>query len=143
MSFKEYPWMERVVLCHGCFDILHVGHFEHFRQARQFADRLVVSVTSAEWVRRAKGAGHPAHTDQQRLEMLRDLRTVDEVWLCEDPTGVPAILHFRPVFYVKGADYLKKDINPAERAACEAVGARVVFTTTQKRSIKDLTQEFQ
>lgn len=130
------------VLCHGCFDILHVGHFEHFRQASLIGDWLIVSVSAAHWVRKAKGAGHPAHTDGERLAMLKDLRMVDEVWLCDDPTGVPAIKKFRPAFFVKGADYAISGINPVESAACAEVGAKIVYTTSLKRSVKEMVAYF-
>ena len=134
--------MSRLVLCHGVFDILHVGHFEHFRAARAYGDQLIVSVTAARWVRVAKGAGHPAHSDEERTAMLRDLRIVDEVWLCDDPTGVPAILLFRPTYYVKGADYLAPGVKDPEFQACVAVGARIVYTPTRKRSVMDMVKAF-
>ena len=33
---------QRVVLCHGVFDLLHVGHIRHFEQAKKLGDVLVV-----------------------------------------------------------------------------------------------------
>ncbi|MBZ0141422.1 MAG: adenylyltransferase/cytidyltransferase family protein, partial [Pseudorhodoplanes sp.] len=35
----------RVVLCHGVFDLLHVGHLRHLKAARAFGDLLVVTIT--------------------------------------------------------------------------------------------------
>jgi cytidyltransferase-like protein len=132
----------KLVLAHGCFDILHAGHFEHFRAAREYGDRLVVSITSARWVERAKGPGHPAHTDADRLAMLRDLRTVDEAWLCDAPGGGPAILHWRPQVYVKGVDYAQRGLTNGEMSACARVGARIAYTTTRKRSVAEMVAAF-
>jgi len=36
---------KRIVLCHGVFDLLHIGHLRHFEQARALGDLLVVTVT--------------------------------------------------------------------------------------------------
>ncbi len=36
---------KKIVHCHGVFDLLHVGHFKHFKEARTFGDVLVVSIT--------------------------------------------------------------------------------------------------
>jgi rfaE bifunctional protein nucleotidyltransferase chain/domain len=130
------------VLAHGCFDILHFGHFEHFWQARALGDRLIVSITSAKWVRIAKGEGHPAHTDAERLMMICNLRMVHQAYICDEPTAVRAIRYFRPSIFVKGTDYAARDINPVERAACDEVGARVVFTTTKKRSVSEMVGAF-
>jgi len=34
---------KKVVLCHGVFDLLHIGHIRHFEQARALGDILVVT----------------------------------------------------------------------------------------------------
>lgn len=130
----------KLVLCHGTFDILHVGHFRHLREARSFGDRLVVSITAAEFVR--KGPGHPAHTDAERIEQLVALRCVDEVYLCQDLGGVPAIRFYRPQVYVKGCDYFDRGIAAPERAACREVRAEVRFTRAEKRSVAELVSKF-
>ena len=36
---------KRVVLCHGVFDIVHLGHIRHFNQAKEQGDVLIASVT--------------------------------------------------------------------------------------------------
>ena len=48
----------KIVQCHGVFDLLHVGHLKHFREARTFGDILVVTITPDEFVN--KGPGRPA-----------------------------------------------------------------------------------
>ena len=37
---------KKVGLCHGVFDLLHIGHIKHFEQAKKIVDVLVVSITS-------------------------------------------------------------------------------------------------
>ena len=37
----------RVVLCHGTFDLLHMGHIRHLQRARREGDVLVVTLTGA------------------------------------------------------------------------------------------------
>ena len=36
---------KKIVLCHGDFDFLHLGHVKHFKAAKEKADYLIVSVT--------------------------------------------------------------------------------------------------
>ena len=121
----------KVVLCHGKFDILHIGHVLHLQQAREFGDRLLVSITAGKFIQRE---GRPVFTDKERMDMLWSLRVVDFVFLCDEPTGVTAIRTFRPNFYAKGLDYAEKGINEAETQACLDVRATIVFTNTQKFS---------
>ncbi|PYQ98030.1 MAG: hypothetical protein DMF96_12455 [Acidobacteria bacterium] len=35
-----------VVLCHGAFDLVHMGHLIHFEEARSLGDVLVVTITA-------------------------------------------------------------------------------------------------
>jgi rfaE bifunctional protein nucleotidyltransferase chain/domain len=92
-----------LVLAHGCFDLLHLGHVRYLEEARNLGDRLVVSVTSDRYA--SKAPGRPAFTAAQRAEMLGALKCVDEVIINDYPTAVPVIERLRPEFYVKGPDY--------------------------------------
>ena len=40
--------MKKVVLVHGVFDVIHIGHLDHFKDAKSYGDILVVSLTSDE-----------------------------------------------------------------------------------------------
>lgn len=113
----------KVVLAHGCFDILHYGHLRHLKKAKSLGDYLVVSVTAAKYV--DKGKGRPVFSDRQRVEMLRALRFVDQVVLSNAPTPEKVIKRWQPHVYVKGSDY--KGRLP-EKELVESLGGRVVFT---------------
>lgn len=39
----------------GCFDLMHSGHFNAIRQAKELTEHLVVGVISSEAIRAAKG----------------------------------------------------------------------------------------
>lgn len=136
---------QRVVLCHGVFDLLHPGHILHFKEARTHGDMLVVTVTPDEFVR--KGPGRPVFNQRLRLESIAALETVDYTALNEWPTAAEAIHRLKPHAYVKGPDYA----NPAddltgrirdEQAAVEAVGGRLVFTTEETFSSSHLLNRF-
>lgn len=45
----------KTVFVSGCFDIIHGGHIEFFKQAKSFGDRLVVSFASEEILMSLKG----------------------------------------------------------------------------------------
>ena len=49
---------KKIVLCHGVFDLLHIGHINYFRSSKKYGNILVVSVTSDKFVN--KGPGRPA-----------------------------------------------------------------------------------
>ena len=118
----------RVVLAHGTFDLLHIGHTRLFAAARKLGDILVVSVTADEFVN--KGPGRPIYNQFERAEMVRNVRCVDHVEITREPTGVGMIRSLRPAVYAKGIDYMHTDKNGAleeEKAAVEEHGGRLVL----------------
>ena len=68
---------KKIVLCHGVFDLLHIGHIKHFEEAKKFGDVLIVSVTSDEFVN--KGPNRPVFNLALRAEALIALECVDYV----------------------------------------------------------------
>jgi rfaE bifunctional protein nucleotidyltransferase chain/domain len=118
-----------LVQCHGCFDIVHPGHIRHLRQARSLGDCLLVSITGDDAIR--KGDGRPLIPQELRAENLAALDFVDFVCIEPAPTALALLSHVQPDVYVKGKEY-EHNGDPrfaAERAAVEAGGGRVVFSS--------------
>lgn len=65
------------VWCDGCYDMMHFGHANSLRQAKQFGDYLIVGVHSDEDIRRHKGP--PVMPEQARYDAVRACKWVDEV----------------------------------------------------------------
>ena len=121
-----------IALCHGVFDLLHPGHFQHFKEAKGLADFLIVSVTSDEFVN--KGPGRPLFTTEVRSEYLAGLMLVDYVVISEYPTAEKIINLIKPDYYIKGPDYSNPNSDVTgmilkERAAVEANDGIIHFTT--------------
>lgn len=130
---------ESVVLCHGCFDILHFGHLLHLAEARDLGKRLAVTITADRYVN--KGHGRPVFSEQQRAMMLLSLRFVDAVGIVECATAEPAIREVRPSVYVKGVDYQGEQGDPrliAEVRLVRQFGGREHFTVSTKYSSTSL-----
>src|SRR5580658_1034700 len=54
----------KIVLCHGVFDLFHIGHLRHLKSASEFGDILVVSITGDKFVN--KGPDRPAFPSELR-----------------------------------------------------------------------------
>lgn len=116
---------ERIVLTNGCFDLLHPGHVDGLRRARERGDCLVVALNGDESVRRLKGAGRPIVPFAERRELLLALRWVDEVIGFDDDTPLEIIRALRPEVWVKGADW--RGTETPEAAAVRAGGGEIVY----------------
>lgn len=73
--------MKRVITF-GTFDVLHIGHVSILERARALGDHLIVGVSSDELNRHKKGRS-PIYCQEHRLQIIRSLRCVDEVFLEE------------------------------------------------------------
>jgi rfaE bifunctional protein nucleotidyltransferase chain/domain len=118
---------QRVVHCHGVFDLLHIGHIRYLQKARQLGDLLVVTVTPDRYVN--KGPHRPAFPEQLRASSLAALSCVDFVAVNDAPTACETLARLRPHVYAKGAEFLgaKTPELLAEEKAAAAAGARVEF----------------
>ena len=70
----------RVILAQGVFDIVHIGHVEYFRAAKQAGDILFVGIENDETVHLNKGPNRPFFTFKDRLEFLTEFCSVDFIF---------------------------------------------------------------
>ncbi len=61
----------------GCFDIMHSGHYNAIRQAKQLCDILVVGVHSDAEIMKHKGP--PVMNEKERLATVEACKWVDEI----------------------------------------------------------------
>ena len=104
---KERKKSKTIVHCHGVFDLLHVGHIKHLKKAKEFGDKLVVTLTSDRYVN--KGPGRPVFNQTLRSESIAAIDSVDYVTINDTPTAENPIKIIKPNIYCKGKDY--KNVN--------------------------------
>ena len=121
----------KVVLAHGVFDLLHVGHKRHLDIGKKNGDVLVVTITSDRHVN--KGPGHPVFSEKLRAEMVAGLASVDFVGISPNPSAEFIIENLRPSIYMKGSEYSVEDNDitgriTSERKCVEKHGGTILFT---------------
>ena len=121
----------KVVLCHGVFDLVHIGHIDHFKKAKEYGEVLVVSVTADKYVK--KGPGKPLFTDKIRAAYLSSLKLIDYIYINNEETSISVINIVKPNYYIKGQDYKirKNDITKKillEEKAVKKNKGKIIFT---------------
>ena len=84
-SLRKKFKQKKIVMCHGVFDLLHLGHIIHFEEAKKMGDILIVSVTSDKFVN--KGYGRPYFNISDRMKSLCALNFIDYVIESDYPTA--------------------------------------------------------
>ncbi len=121
----------KVALCHGVFDLFHIGHLRHLAAGKEHSDILIVSITADEYVN--KGPDRPVFPAELRSELLAGLDIVDWVVVVYHPSAEPIIEAVQPDVYVKGGEYANEDKDITgkivrERELVERYGGKIVFT---------------
>lgn len=72
---------KKIVLTQGSFDMLHIGHARYCKEAKSHGDVLIVGIDSDAKIKKRKGPDRPIVPEEERLEMLTYLASVDLVVL--------------------------------------------------------------
>ena len=122
---------KKIVLCHGVFDVIHLGHINHFKSAKSQGNILIVTVTADEYVN--KGPNRPIFTLQMRMELLSNLNFIDFVCPNYTKTAVDALTKIKPDIYCKGKDYKDNSLDVSgqikeEKKTLNYVGGKIYYT---------------
>src|SRR5438874_2525647 len=130
-----------IVLCHGAFDLVHVGCMIHFEESRALGDTLVVTLTADRHITKKRSV---SMREDYRARQVASLEIVDYVAIVDEPSAVAALNVLRPDVYVKGPEYsdllLDKTSNIShEKALVEGYGGRLHFTSGETFSSTKLS----
>jgi rfaE bifunctional protein nucleotidyltransferase chain/domain len=126
-----------VALLNGVFDILHYGHILYFREAKNIADKIIISLTGDEYVN--KGPDRPYNNILKRIEMLQSIEEIDCIVVNSSINAIDHINKIKPDFFIKGRDYkdFKNDITKniqKEKEAIEKIGGKFMVTNAELMS---------
>jgi D-beta-D-heptose 7-phosphate kinase / D-beta-D-heptose 1-phosphate adenosyltransferase len=131
---------KRIVFTNGIFDILHTGHVQILRRAKELGDVLVVGVNSDASTRRLKGPARPINHERDRLALVAALESVDHAILFDEDNPAELIRALRPHVHVKGGDYTPDAL--AEADAVRDVGARIeILSLVEGRSTTNVIKK--
>ncbi len=124
----------KVVLAHGVFDVIHVGHILYFEEAKKKNRVLIVSVTSDKYV--DKGENRPVFNLKERIKILSSIDSIDHIVVSDSKSSINVIKKLKPDYYIKGKDYrdIKFDIAnnlDAEIKAVNSVKGKFIFSKSK------------
>ena len=99
------------IFTNGCFDVIHRGHLELFEHAKSLGDILIVGVDSDAKVKLDKGKSRPYNKLEDRVKMLKSLRSIDKVYSFDNTLGLEMLIKkILPDIMVIGSDWRGKTV---------------------------------
>lgn len=129
----------RFAMVDGCFDPLHRGHIAYFREAAALGLPVLCNLAADEYLRTHKHR-EPLLAEHDRATVIDSVRFIDYVWIARHGTAA-SLLHLRPAYYVKGADW-RSGLPENQDVLCRELGIEIVFVDCVLNSSSRILQEF-
>lgn len=107
---------KKIILTSGCFDIVHVGHLNTLKKAKELGDILIVCLSSDSQIQKLKGNTRPINKFEDRLNLFKTITYVDyiipyeEKFIETEETLGSIMKLLDPDIWVKGSDYTREAI---------------------------------
>ena len=136
---------DKIVLCHGVFDVIHIGHVLHFRSAKKLGTKLIISITPDKFVN--KGPDRPYFSLEERAKMIASFKFVDLVIKNNSATAENVLKIVKPHIYAKGQDYqdTNKDITGNIKKEIDIVKknkGKIVYTQEKQYSSSNIINNY-
>jgi glycerol-3-phosphate cytidylyltransferase len=130
----------KTVLTFGVYDLLHIGHIQLFRRAKELGDKLVVAVQDESVILKYKPQAKMVYTTQERCFMVEAIKYVDEVVVYKDVDEDIKNIDFD--VFAKGPDQIHAGFQRAVKW-CEEHGKEVVVLPRTEGISSTMLREYE
>lgn len=99
ISHQHREQGKRVVLTHGTFDLLHLGHILFLKKSKKLGDILIVGADSDRRIKEIKGTSRPILNQKERLALLAELNIIDFIFIIDhkEPGNEPFLQLYKKI----------------------------------------------
>ena len=127
------------VFVSGCYDVLHAGHLQFFKEAKALGSYLSVSFASSNVLLSHRGRSSSL-PDRHKQEILQSIELIDEVYIGnDDEIGLDfksAFLNCKPDILAVTED---DEFAEIKKALCESIGAEYVVLPKTEPSFETIS----
>lgn len=130
----------KVAMVDGCFDPLHIGHIEYFKEAKGFGLPVLCNMRSDRYIKEAKKR-KTILPEKQRAVLIDSLKYIDYVYICDTSTA-DTLARLKPGMYVKGNDWKKRTLPKKEQEICQNNNIQIKYLDTVLDSSTNIVKNF-
>lgn len=118
---------KKIVLCHGLFQSLHIGHMRYLKQSRNYGDIVFAAIVSD---KHADNYAKVDFNERLRAEAVASLDWIDEVVVNPYKDILELIKQLKPDVFVKGFESgdITREQSCDEARLLENMGVKLVVT---------------
>lgn len=120
----------------GVFDLLHKGHVELFRRAKDLGDYLIVAVQDSDFILKYKPEANMVNSTDDRVYMVNAIRYVDEAIVYTDVDDIVRKTDFD--IFVTGPDQVHSGFQNAIQWCKEHGREHIVLSRTDGVSSSEI-----
>jgi glycerol-3-phosphate cytidylyltransferase len=95
----------KTIITFGTYDLFHIGHLRIINRSKKLGDKLIVGISTDE-LNYNKKKKYPVFSQEERLEIIKNLKEVDEVFFEESlEKKREYILKYKADILVMGDDW--------------------------------------
>jgi len=100
-----------IVWTNGTFDILHPGHIQLFKVAKELGDMVIVGTDTDEKIKKDKGDHRPINDLCYRVAMLEAIKYIDAVHTFDTRSELEGLIQmYNPDILLIGDDWRNGDV---------------------------------
>jgi rfaE bifunctional protein nucleotidyltransferase chain/domain len=132
---------KKIIFTNGCFDILHIGHINLLKKAKESGDILILGLNTDNSIKQIKGPNRPITNEKNRATILSYFYLIDYIILFNELTPEKTISYLKPDAIVKGGDYdpYNYDQMPEAKIVHEYGGEVIIIETIDKEKNSSTT----
>lgn len=128
------------VLTVGVFDLIHKGHVELFRRAKELGDYLIVAVQDGDYILKYKPESQVCFTTEDRMYMVNAIKYVDETIAYRDVDSIVQQVDFD--VFVTGPDQTHGGFQRAIEYCNNHGKSHVLLSRTKDVSSTEIKEKF-
>ena len=102
---KKFLNNKKIIFTTGCFDLVHEGHIEVLRKAKELGNILIVALNDDKSIKNLKGDKRPINNLKTRINVLSSIKYIDFIITFSQDTPNDIYNIIQPNILVKGGDY--------------------------------------
>ena len=136
---KKISMKKKLGLVSGCFDPLHEGHIEYFKQSYKITKNLICSIDENKYSKNKNGIQNLT-TTKTKLNIIKSIKYIKKAFINKKTTA-DVLEELKPNYFFKDIKW-KNKLPLLEKQICKKYNVEIVYLNTKLNSSTSIKKKF-